>query len=315
MAEEEAVIVVRGLKKAYKQTPVLNDVSFTVQRGSIFALLGANGAGKTTTINILATLLAADAGSASICGYDVDQQSDKVREQISLSGQFAAVDEILTGRENLIMIAELRHLERPKQTANMLLDDFDLHAVADRPVTTYSGGMRRRLDIAMSLVDHPPVIFLDEPTTGLDPQSRNAMWQIIRNLARSGTTVFLTTQYLEEADHLADQIAILNDGKIVARGAPAELKKLLPGGRIVLTFSEETALRAASQLFTSYETDVDLAQLSLFITTDGSVEQLAAILTNLTRNHIDVTEFSQRSATLDDVFLAIVGAHSNKEAR
>lgn len=315
MTEEQAAIVVRGLKKAYKQTPVLNDVNFIVQKSSIFALLGANGAGKTTTINILTTLLAADAGSAHICGYDSDRQGDRVREQISLSGQFAAVDEILTGRENLIMIAELRHMERPKQTANNLLDAFDLQGVADRPVTTYSGGMRRRLDIAMSLVDNPPVIFLDEPTASLDPQSRNAMWQIIRNLAKSGTTVFLTTQYLEEADQLADHIAILNEGKIVAQGTPTELKKLLPGGRIILSFSEETALQAASQLFTSYETDADLAQLSLSITTDGSVEQLAAILTNLTRSHIGVTEFSQRSPTLDDVFLATVGAHPNKEAK
>src|SRR6266568_2382495 len=312
MTEEQAAIVVKGIKKAYKKVTVLNDVGFTVQKGSIFALLGANGSGKTTTINILTTLLKADAGTARIYGYDTDRQGDKVRERISLTGQFAAVDDILTGRENLIMIAELRHMEQPKQTASELLDTLDLREAADRPITTYSGGMRRRLDIAMSLIDNPSVIFLDEPTTGLDPQCRNAVWKIIRNLAMSGTTVFLTTQYLEEADQWANHIAILKEGKIVAEGTPAELKKLLPGGHIVITFRDETTLQAAKQLFTSYKIDADLAQLSLFINTDGSVEQMANILAGLKRNHISVSEFSQKSPTLDDVFLNIIGEKPNK---
>lgn len=313
MAEEQAAIVVKDIKKAYKKMPVLKGVDLTVQKGSIFALLGANGAGKTTTINILTTLLKADEGTAQIYGYDANRQGDKVREHISLTGQFAAVDEILTGRENLIMIAELRHVEQPKQTASKLLDTFDLQEAADRPVVTYSGGMRRRLDIAMSLIDNPSVIFLDEPSTGLDPQARNAVWKIIRNLAESGTTIFLTTQYLDEADQLADHIAILKDGKIVAEGTPAELKKLLPGDRIAITFRDEAALQAAEQLFKSYKVDTIPAQLSMSITTDGSVEQVADILTGLKRNRIGVNEFSQKSPTLDDVFLTIIGDKSHKE--
>jgi len=313
MAEEQAAIVVKDIKKAYKKMPVLKGVDLTVQKGSIFALLGANGAGKTTTINILTTLLKADEGAAQIYGYDANRQGDKVREHISLTGQFAAVDEILTGRENLIMIAELRHVEQPKQTASKLLDTFDLQEAADRPVATYSGGMRRRLDIAMSLIDNPSVIFLDEPSTGLDPQARNAVWKIIRNLAESGTTIFLTTQYLDEADQLADHIAILKDGKIVAEGTPAELKKLLPGDHIAITFRDEAALQAAEQLFKSYKVDTIPAQLSMSITTDGSVEQVADILTGLKRNRIGVNEFSQKSPTLDDVFLTIIGDKSHKE--
>jgi ABC-2 type transport system ATP-binding protein len=307
MTVEQAAIVIKGIKKAYKNVQVLNDVNFTVQKGSIFALLGANGAGKTTIINILTTLLKADAGSAQINGYDIDGQGDKVREQISLTGQFAAVDNILTGREKLIMIAELRYMAQPEQATDKLLDTFDLQRAADRPVSTYSGGMRRRLDIAMSLIDNLPAVFLDEPTISLDPQSRNAMWQIIRNLAKSGTTVFLTTQYLEEADQLADHIAILKDEKIIAQGTPAELKKLLPGGRINLNFSDEPAMQTALQLFKSYENCADTIQLSLSVTTDGSVEHMAGILINLKRNHIKIAEISQKSPTLDDVFLGITG--------
>lgn len=305
---EHTAIMVSGLAKTYHRVSVLEDVNFTVRRGSIFALLGANGAGKTTTVNILATLLRPDAGSARVCGYDVVQQGDKVREQISLTGQFAAVDDVLTGRENLVMIAELRRMRQPQQVARALLEQFDLTGAAHRPVATYSGGMRRRLDIAMSLVDNPPVLFLDEPTTGLDPQGRYAMWQIIQRLAQAGTTVFLTTQYLEEADHLADHIAILHTGRIVAQGTPAELKRLVPGGRLTLAFSDGTALQGARHLVTSYEPAVDEAQLSLTLTTDGSIEQMTTILTNLKRHGIRVTAFSQRVPTLDEVFLAVVGA-------
>ncbi|HSX17365.1 MAG TPA: ATP-binding cassette domain-containing protein [Patescibacteria group bacterium] len=313
MADE--AIVVKSLRKAYKKVPVLNGVDLTVKKGSIFALLGANGAGKTTTINILTTLLKADGGSAQIYGYDIDRQGDKVREHISLTGQFAAVDEILTGRENLIMIAELRHVEHPKQTAKDLLETFDLQEAAERPITTYSGGMRRRLDIAMSLIDNPAVIFLDEPSTGLDPQGRNAVWKIIRNLAKSGTTVFLTTQYLDEADQLADRIGILKDGKIVAEGTSAELKKLVPGDHIVVTFGDEASLQVAKQLFKSYKVNADTAQLSLSITTDGSVEQVTNILTGLKRSDVKVSEFSQKTPTLDDVFLTIIGDKPHKETK
>jgi ABC-2 type transport system ATP-binding protein len=221
-------IEVRNLVKGYKDVPVLHDVSFTVGRGTVFALLGANGSGKTTTVNILTTLIKADGGTACVAGFDVAEQPSKVREQISLTGQFAAVDHVLTARENLELMGELRHVADPRQTAAELLDKFDLSEAADRRLLTFSGGMRRRLDIAMSLVGDAPVIFFDEPTTGLDPKSRVDMWLTIRQLVAHGTTVFLTTQYLEEADQLADDIAILQGGRIVASGTPAELKALVP---------------------------------------------------------------------------------------
>src|SRR6476661_7274126 len=217
-------IEVRNLAKGYKGVPVLDDVSFTVRRGTVFALLGANGSGKTTTINILTTLIEADGGTASVAGFDVAERPSMVREQISVTGQLAAVDQVLTARENLELMGELRHVADPPQTAANLLDEFDLNKAADRRLGTFSGGMRRRLDIAMSLVGDAPVIFFDEPTAGLDPQSRTDMWLTVRRLVEHGRTVFLTTQHLEEADHLADEIAILHDGTIVARGTPDELK-------------------------------------------------------------------------------------------
>ncbi len=227
-AESGPVLRVDGLEKSYKDLHVLRSVDFDVARGSIFALLGSNGAGKTTLIRILSTLLKADAGSARVAGFDVAGAPQQVRESISLTGQFSAVDEILTGRENLVLIARLRHLADPETTADELLARFSLTDAGDRKVATYSGGMRRRLDIAMSLIGNPPVIFLDEPTTGLDPEGRLEVWQAVRELAKSGTTVLLTTQYLEEAEQLADRIAILHEGRIIANGTLAELKKLLP---------------------------------------------------------------------------------------
>jgi len=226
------VIQVRGLEKSYKDLHVLQGVDFDVARGSIFALLGSNGAGKTTVVRILATLLKADAGTASVNGFDVVTQAASVREAISLTGQFAAVDEILSGRENLVLIAQLRHLKDPGTIADALLARFALTDAAARRVSTYSGGMRRRLDIAMSLIGNPPVIFLDEPTTGLDPQGRNEVWQAVRQLAATGTTVLLTTQYLDEAEQLADRIAILHEGRIIVNGTLAELKQLLPPAKV-----------------------------------------------------------------------------------
>jgi len=228
----EKAIEVKGLKKSFKNTEVLKGVDFEVKRGEIFALLGSNGAGKTTIIKILTTLLKQDGGTATVNGFDVGAKANNVRQSISLTGQFAAVDEILTGRENLIMIARLRHLKNPRQIADDLLKSFGLTDAADRRVSTYSGGMRRRLDIAMSLIGKPQVIFLDEPTNGLDPEARIEVWNTVKELAGSGTTVFLTTQYLEEAEQLANQIAILHEGRIIANGTLAELKSLFPPAKV-----------------------------------------------------------------------------------
>ncbi len=225
-------IHVQGLEKSYKTLQVLRGVDFDVARGSIFALLGSNGAGKTTAVKILSTLLKADAGTASVHGFDVATQAAEVRESISLTGQFAAVDEILSGRENLVLVARLRHLKNPGKIADDLLSRFSLTDAGARKVSTYSGGMRRRLDIAMSLVGNPPVIFLDEPTTGLDPQGRIEVWQAVKELAERGTTVLLTTQYLDEAEQLADRIAILHEGRIIVNGTLAELKQLLPPAKV-----------------------------------------------------------------------------------
>jgi ABC-2 type transport system ATP-binding protein len=229
---QKQAIQVKELQKSYKKLDVLKGVDFDVEKGSIFALLGSNGAGKTTVVKILTTLLKQDGGTAAVNGFDVAAKADDVRQSISLTGQFAAVDEILTGRENLIMIARLRHLQDPLQVADDLLNRFSLSDAADRGVSTYSGGMRRRLDIAMSLVGSPQVIFLDEPTTGLDPEGRIEVWKIVKELASNGTTVFLTTQYLEEAEQLADRIAILHEGKIIANGTLADLKKLFPPAKV-----------------------------------------------------------------------------------
>lgn len=228
----EKAIEVKGLRKSFKDKEVLKGVDFEVRRGEIYALLGSNGAGKTTIVRILTTLLKQDGGTAVVNGFDVASKPDDVRRAISLTGQFAAVDEVLTGRENLIMIAKLRHLDQPRQVADNLLKRFGLTDAADRKPSTYSGGMRRRLDIALSLVGKPQIIFLDEPTTGLDPEARIEVWKIVKELAGGGTTVFLTTQYLEEAEQLADRIAILHEGRIIAGGTLAELKKLFPTAKV-----------------------------------------------------------------------------------
>ena len=295
------VIEVRDLVKGYKGVPVLHDVSFAVAQGTVFALLGANGSGKTTTINVLTTLLRPDGGTASVAGFDVTEQPAKVREQISVTGQFAAVDHVLTARENLVLMGELRHVADPGQTAADLLDTFELTEAADRRLLTFSGGMRRRLDIAMSLVGDAPIVFFDEPTTGLDPKSRNSMWLTIRQLVEDGTTVFLTTQYLEEADHLADEIAILHGGRIVANGTPDELKALVPAGLVELEFGDQAHLSAAQRaLGERYE--VSRADSKLVVTTTGSVAELADVFIRLKDTRIEPTAFSRQLPTLDDVF-------------
>jgi len=259
----EKIIEVSGLQKSYKANHVLKDVSFTIRKGSIFALLGSNGAGKTTVVKILSTLLKSDGGSAAINGFDVTENGDNVRKCISLTGQFVAVDEVLTGRENLNLIGQLKHLPNIKNTVNEWLSFSDLEDAANRKVSTYSGGMRRRLDIAMSLMGNPDVLFLDEPTTGLDPQNRIVMWDLIKDLAKKGTTVFLTTQYLEEAENLADNIAILHDGKIIAEGTPKYLKEIMPERGMRLNFDSEIKADIAIKLLTENGISADSIEQNL----------------------------------------------------
>jgi ABC-2 type transport system ATP-binding protein len=303
-------IAVEGLKKSYKKNEVLRGVDFSVEAGTIFALLGSNGAGKTTTINILTTLIAADGGKASVNGSDVVMEAGSVRKSISLTGQFAAVDDVLTGRENLELIGDLRHVSNPAQTAKELLERFGLTEAADRRVATYSGGMRRRLDISMSLIGKPSIVFLDEPTTGLDPEARNEMWQTIRQLAAGGTTIFLTTQYLEEADVLADRIALLHKGTIVASGTASELKKLVPGGLVELTFHDGRQLqRAVTVLQKQYKVAHAEGGLTLTVTAGNNATELANLFIQLRDTHIEPSDFSQKPPTLDDVFFKLT---SNK---
>jgi len=301
----EKIIEVKGLKKSFKKHQVLKGVDFHIYKGKIFALLGSNGAGKTTCVRILSTLAKADSGSASICGYNVFTQPDQVRERISLTGQFAAVDEVLTARENLHLIGDLKRLPDTKKQASELLATFMLEDDADRQVATFSGGMRRRLDISMSLMGNPQVIFLDEPTTGLDPQNRLAMWDMIAKLAKSGTTILLTTQYLDEAEYLADHIAILHDGVIIAEGKPEELKKSLPIGEVILDFAtvdEKERAAAVLKNFTIVE-----ERKHIKITTDGSVSHLADILNTLKNEDVQVTRFTQNQPSLEDAFLKLIG--------
>lgn len=259
----EKIIEVSGLKKSYQENHVLKDVSFTIDKGSIFALLGSNGAGKTTIIKILSTLLKADGGNAVINGFNVATHGDNVRECISLTGQFVAVDEVLTGRENLTLIGQLKRLPNLKSTVNQWLSFAGLEDAANKRVSTYSGGMRRRLDIAMSLMGTPNVLFLDEPTTGLDPQNRIAMWELVKDLAKTGTTVFLTTQYLEEAEFLADNIAILHDGKIIAEGTPKYLKEIMPERGMRLIFESEIKANSALKLLTEHGISADRIEQNL----------------------------------------------------
>ncbi|MFD1714890.1 ATP-binding cassette domain-containing protein [Amnibacterium flavum] len=300
-------IAVSGLRKSYGDKVVLDGVDLVVPAGTITALLGPNGAGKTTTVHILSTLLRPDGGTASVDGADVVRDPDTVRASIGLTGQFSAVDGLLTGEENLLLMARLRHLgaARSKTRVAELLEQFDLVEAARKPLATYSGGMRRRLDLAMTLVSTPSVIFLDEPTTGLDPRSRHTMWDIVRDLVAEGTTVLLTTQYLEEADELADRIAVLDGGRIVADGTPDELKRLVPGGHLRLRFADDSALDSAAHLLAGSARD-DSA-LTLTVPSDGSVDALRAVLDTLATPQIEVVDLSIHTPDLDDVFFALTG--------
>ena len=304
-------IEVNELTKSFKNNSVLKGVSFTVESGKIFALLGSNGAGKTTTINILTTRMKADGGSATVNGFDVSTQADKVRKSISLTGQFAAVDDVLTARENLVLIGDLRHVKNPAQTAAELLEKVDLVGAADRRVGTFSGGMRRRLDIAMSLIGNPPIIFLDEPTTGLDPEARKQMWEAVKALADNGTTIFLTTQYLDEADVLADTIAVLHEGTIVATGTAKELKKLVPSGMVKFTFENNTQLEKAAVVLEKNYQITEKDSLSLTVSSGDSPAQVAELFIRLRDAKLEPSDFSQHVPTLDDVFFKLTG--NNKE--
>ncbi|AJE41646.1 daunorubicin resistance protein DrrA family ABC transporter ATP-binding protein [Streptomyces nodosus] len=305
--KHEPAIAATGLRKSYGDKTVLDDIDLTVPVGTIFSLLGPNGAGKTTVVDILSTLISADAGRARIAGHDLTAEAQAVRAAIGVTGQFSAVDGLITGEENMLLMADLHHLPRAtgRRVTAELLERFDLVEAAKKPASTYSGGMKRRLDIAMTLVGDPRIIFLDEPTTGLDPRSRHTMWQIIRELVSGGTTVFLTTQYLEEADQLADRIAVLNGGRIVAQGSAEELKRLVPGGHVRLRFSDPVAHeRAAIALSGSTRDD---AALALQIPSDGSQRELRAILDRLDTADIEADELSVHTPDLDDVFFALTG--------
>ncbi|MFE1594253.1 ATP-binding cassette domain-containing protein [Nocardia sp. NPDC058705] len=312
-----SAITARGLHKAYGDKTVLDGIDITVAEGTVFSLLGPNGAGKTTTVQILTTLIDADAGEITVGGHDVVTDAAGVRRMIGVTGQFAAVDELLTGRENLQMMGDLNHLPKreTRSLATELLERFDLVEAADKPASTYSGGMTRRLDLAMTLVGNPQVIFLDEPTTGLDPRSRRAIWDIIRALVDDlGVTVFLTTQYLEEADHLADRIAVLDHGQIVAEGTAAELKRLIPGGHIRIDFSAQAALDAARYAFGSTAQVLEGSDgLTLAVPGDGGVRSLRAVLDVLDAENIEAGGISVHTPNLDDVFLTLTGRTTTTE--
>ena len=300
-------ISAQAVQKSYGEHVVLDGVDLRVAEGTIFSLLGPNGAGKTTMVRILSTLIPADGGDIRVGGHSVVSDPDAVRALIGVTGQFSAVDNYLTGEENLRLMADLRHLGRQagRRRIDELLERFDLTDAARKPLSTYSGGMRRRLDLAMTLVGDPSVIFLDEPTTGLDPRSRRTMWQIIRELVTGGVTIFLTTQYLDEADELADYVAVLNHGRIVAEGTPAELKRRIPGGHIQLQFAAPEALRAAVGLIPNATPDDD--QLILQVPGDGSVAAVRRVLNELDDASITVVNLSIHTPDLDDVFFAVTG--------
>jgi ABC-2 type transport system ATP-binding protein len=304
-------IAATGLRKAYGDKVVLDGIDFDVAAGSIFSMLGPNGAGKTTTVNIATTLAKADAGTVRVAGHDVATATRQVRSVIGVTGQFAAVDELLTGRENLRMMADLKRVRSRDQVVGRLLERFDLVESAQKMVSTYSGGMRRKLDLAMTLVGDPEIIFLDEPTTGLDPRSRRTMWGIVRDLVAGGTTIFLTTQYLEEADQLADRIAVLDQGRLVAQGTPEELKRQIPGTHVRLRFAGLRDLDAASRILPGSTRDE--AELTLRVPGNGDSKSLRALLEMLDEYTINAEDFSVHTPDLDDVFFALTG-HASTEA-
>ncbi|MFJ8132821.1 ATP-binding cassette domain-containing protein [Streptomyces hydrogenans] len=304
-------IAANGLRKSYGDKVVLDGVDLTVPEGTVFALLGPNGAGKTTAVKILSTLVTPDAGQVRIAGHDLATHGHAVRAAIGVTGQFSAVDGLITGEENMLLMADLHHLSKRqgRETAAELLARFDLVDAAKKPASTYSGGMKRRLDIAMTLVGAPRIIFLDEPTTGLDPRSRHTMWQIIRGLVADGVTVFLTTQYLEEADELADRIAVLNGGRIVAEGTADQLKRQIPGGHVRLRFTDPDAYRSASDALRGATGDEEA--LTLQIANDGSQRALRALLDRLDAAGVDADELTVHTPDLDDVFFALTGSGKN----
>src|SRR5215467_8296537 len=307
-----SAIAASGLRKAYGDKIVLDGIDLDVPEGTVFSLLGPNGAGKTTTVNVLTTLMKADAGTVRVAGHDVAAETKAVRAVIGVTGQFSAVDELLTGQENLQLMADLKRLDSGggRRVVAELLERFDLTESAQKLVSTYSGGMRRKLDLAMTLVGQPKIIFLDEPTTGLDPRSRRTMWDIIRELVADGVTVFLTTQYLEEADRLADQIAVLDQGHLVAQGTPSDLKRQVPGSHIRLRFTDVRELDAAARVLAGSTRDDE--DLTLRVPSDGRVKSLRALLGQLDEYSINPEEFSVHTPNLDDVFLALT-AHANME--
>jgi ABC-2 type transport system ATP-binding protein len=313
MTDRQA-IEATGLEKSYGAVSVLTGVDLRVERGSVFALLGPNGAGKTTTVRILATLTPPDAGQARVAGFDVVRDRHRVRRSISLTGQYAAVDELQTGEENLRMMGRLARLPRAqaRRRARELLDQFDLADAGRRRVATYSGGMRRRLDLAASLVGRPSVIFLDEPTTGLDPRGRQAMWGVITGLAGSGVTVFLTTQYLEEADRLADRIALIDGGRVVAEGTAAELKQKVADQRLELELADAAAFDEVARSVGGRAVASDPGHLTIGVATDGSAAHVRALLDEVDPDHRAVRRFAMHTATLDDVFLALTGRSAGR---
>ncbi|SEN97914.1 ATP-binding cassette domain-containing protein [Actinacidiphila rubida] len=304
----DLAIAAKGLRKSYGDKTVLDGIDLAVPEGTIFSLLGPNGAGKTTTVQILSTLITAGGGHARVAGHDLATEPQAVRAAIGVTGQFSAVDGLITGAENMRLMADLHHLgkQEGQRVTARLLERFDLVEAANRPASTYSGGMKRRLDIAMTLVGSPRVIFLDEPTTGLDPRSRHTMWQIIRELVTTGVTVFLTTQYLEEADELAHRIAVLNNGTIAAEGTPDDLKRLIPGGHVRLRFTDPGAYRAAAAALTAATGD-ETAQ-TLHVPHDGTQRDLHTLLTRLDAAGITADELTVHTPDLDDVFFALTDA-------